>query len=279
MHTRDSPNHNHTCYGGMDMAVAIVPVGQKFAQLTVIQEAERRSGRDYWICECECGKRFEVQAKSVRRGNTKSCGCRRGLLRMKDVAGQRFGKLVVKRTFRKPSGGVWCECQCDCGKVSVAKRNNVTSGTTKSCGCRKNYGCRRTHGMAGSPEYNVWCAMLARCDNPNNIGYRDYGGRGIAVCERWRVFPNFLADMGRRPFPRATIERKDANGNYEPGNVVWATATEQQRNKRNNRRITVNGKTRCLAEWAEITGVNASAIWKRLNRGLSPEAAVAAEVR
>ena len=116
--------------------------------------------------------------------------------------------------------------------------------------------------------------MIQRCHNPNHEKWPTYGGRGIAVCERWRKsFADFLADMGERPVG-TTIERIDVTGNYEPGNCRWATSREQHSNKRNSRKITIRGETLCLAEWEERSGTNRETISKRIARGINPESAV-----
>lgn len=109
--------------------------------------------------------------------------------------------------------------------------------------------------------------MHSRCRHRTARSYPNYGGRGIAVCERWGSFENFLADMGPRPSPRHSIDRIDVNGNYEPSNCRWATRIEQARNTRKNRIITVGGATMCLAEWSEMTGVDDATIVNRLDRG------------
>ncbi len=120
--------------------------------------------------------------------------------------------------------------------------------------------------------------MLKRCENPNYKEFRFYGGRGIKVCERWHSFDNFLADMSECPI-NLSIERIDNAKGYEPGNCRWATRTEQGRNMRSNRLITVHGQTRCAVEWAEIYGVAASTICRRLGLGWSDEEAVMTPVR
>lgn len=121
------------------------------------------------------------------------------------------------------------------------------------------------HGGSYTPGYRVWAAMLRRCTNANAADYPRYGGRGITVCDRWRFYENFLADMG--PCPAGlTLDRIDGTRGYEPGNCRWATYQEQNRNRRNNRLVTMNGKTRTLVEWCEIYGRNYDAVKQRINK-------------
>lgn len=130
--------------------------------------------------------------------------------------------------------------ECDCGSISVVYRKHLKSGASRSCGClnldrlserRGSKNPMTTHGMCGTPTYASWGAMLRRCLNPHAPNWADYGGRGIAVCERWLDFANFHADMGDRPADRS-IDRIDNDGGYEPGNCRWATAKEQRANQR-----------------------------------------------
>jgi hypothetical protein len=129
---------------------------------------------------------------------------------------------------------------------------------------------RQAHVMGSKfhDERDVWKGILARCQNPNNAAYKNYGGRGITVCERWQSFRNFIYDMGPRP-KGLFIERIDNDLGYCPSNCKWATWHEQSRNRRNNRIIEFNGKSQCLADWAEETGINRNVIAKRLNTGWS----------
>jgi hypothetical protein len=125
-----------------------------------------------------------------------------------------------------------------------------------------------------TPEYKTWRAMLTRCRNPRNPYFADYGGRGIVVCERWKEFGNFLADMGPRPLG-ASIDRIDNDGNYEPGNCRWATVREQQRNRRSNVWVEINGVRKIAEDWAIELGINARRFRERMRRGgMSPEEAL-----
>jgi hypothetical protein len=122
--------------------------------------------------------------------------------------------------------------------------------------------------ISKEPEYTVWKSMIGRCRYPSSTGWRNYGGRGIRVCDRWASsYQAFLEDMGRRPSPRHTIGRIDSNGNYEPGNVRWETWAEQTRNRRNSRLITVDGVTRNLIDWAHLAGLSTTAISLRIKNG------------
>jgi hypothetical protein len=114
----------------------------------------------------------------------------------------------------------------------------------------------------------IWSSMVRRCTNPRNKAFPAYGGRGITVCDRWRDFTNFLADMGECP-EGLSIDRKDNDKGYEPGNCRWATQSEQCRNTRRNVILTLNGVSHCLVEWAEITGINYGTLNDRIRRGWS----------
>jgi hypothetical protein len=133
------------------------------------------------------------------------------------------------------------------------------------------------HGLSGTPEHRSWCGMITRCygSDPSRGDFHLYQGAGIQVCHRWREsFLNFLADMGKKPTSRHSIERKNSSGNYEPGNCVWATSQQQARNTTRNRWITANGRTLTLVEWSQLTGLKQITIWCRLDTGWSEEKAV-----
>jgi len=195
------------------------------------------------------------------------------------MIGTRFTRWVViaeAARYVAPNGRknrAWL-CRCDCGVERVVTQMRLRSGDSKSCGCLKAEKLayiRRTHGhFSGrkvTPTLNSWRSMMLRC-NPSYRLYKDYGGRGIKICERWHKFENFLEDMGERP-PGTTLERIDVNGYYEPGNCRWATRLEQGNNKRNNRFIDCFGKRVTLAEAERITGVPQHTIAARIKRGWS----------
>ena len=122
-----------------------------------------------------------------------------------------------------------------------------------------------------SPEYRIWKGMIQRCTDPHRKAYRNYIGRGIKVCERWKSFSLFFADMGPKPTPKHTIERINNEGDYEPTNCRWATAKEQSRNRRNNHKLSLNGVTLIVSQWAEKLSVHPDTLNHRLHRGWSDE--------
>jgi hypothetical protein len=125
-------------------------------------------------------------------------------------------------------------------------------------------------------ERNIWACMIQRCHNSRHPRFADYGGRGITVCERWRLsFEAFLEDVGLRPSKDHSLDRFPNNdGGYGPGNVRWATRREQQNNMRSNHRITALGETLTLAQWSRRTGIGFVTLYRRLQRGMSPTEAV-----
>ena len=195
-----------------------------------------------------------------------------------DLLGQRFGRLtVIRRAPNRPGRGysVW-RVRCSCGTEKTVIGHNLTIGTTTSCGCRQREGRSPVHGRYGTTEYRAWRGAMSRCFNRNNPSYSRYGGRGIRVCARWRNdFRAFFADMGLRPSPKHSLDRKRNSGDYTPRNCRWATQVEQARNRSRRRMITAFGRRLGVVEWAELTGVPDTAIRQRLVLGWDTRLAVA----
>ena len=191
-----------------------------------------------------------------------------------DLKNQRFGRLFVNKFVGiSPNRHTIWEVQCDCGTIKTILGYKLVYGHTKSCGCYRKDFPKLTKTLWTKEEKclrSIWRAMKHRCLNPNNKHYKDYGGRGIIVCERWLDFNNFLVDVFPRP-PKFSLERINNNENYCPENVRWASMKDQQNNRRNNRKITLKEITKTLTEWSRETGLSIHVIFYRLKRGWSIE--------
>lgn len=175
--------------------------------------------------------------------------------------GKRFHRLVVLAEAPMRTRRHWL-CRCDCGNEKEIMAKIVLSGGAQSCGC-----LRTKHGGIGRSEYRVWMGMRVRCTSPTAASYKNYGGRGITVCAEWATdFARFLADVGPRPSMKHSLDRIDNARGYEPGNVRWATAVEQHRNRRDNHVISFGGETMVLDDWARRVGLPSSNMLTRLRR-------------
>ncbi len=190
-----------------------------------------------------------------------------------DLTGQSFGKWTVlfRMHSKESTSAVW-KCRCSCGSTLNIYGSALRAQKTLSCrACRMNI-IRKEICNEDKPEYKSWDGLKQRCSNPNNASFNRYGELGVTVCERWKhSFDNFLADMGPKPSAQHSIDRKDNNGNYEPGNCRWATKKEQARNRTNNKCITFENKTLTISEWAEITNIAPTNITRRLKSGWTIE--------
>jgi hypothetical protein len=218
----------------------VLIIGSVWGRLTVLAQAEpliywRRPKGNYALCRCECGKIVTVQFKQLRSGKTQSCGCLRNEKarerRIVPAIGSVFGRLTViaqaePLTYRR--GGTFgptyekhrVVVRCECGTQLIVRVDSMRNGNTRSCGCLHNEQLRRrsvSHGKRHTPEWTIWVTMKQRCENPNDKGYPGYGGRGITVCDRWCDDPaNFFEDMGPRPTPQHSIERKITTSAIRP---------------------------------------------------------------
>ncbi len=201
-----------------------------------------------------------------------------------DLVGKRFGRLVVlKRVEQRRYACGYVKRQylvkCDCGK----RLTIIVSQLTKqhSCGCVRNEQHRRRmtkHGLSRSIEYVAWRAMISRCERSTDIGYPNYGGRGIKVCPKWRnKFAAFYKDLGPRPSPKHSLDRIDNDGNYKPGNVRWAKRREQAYNRRSNHLVEYRGEKMPLKKAWRLSGekVNYYTALDRITKGWAAERAFA----
>lgn len=194
-----------------------------------------------------------------------------------NLIGQKFGRLIVLEQIKGSKYTSW-ECRCSCGNTLPITTNSLRTKGTQSCGClRKETTSKRktTHGMTGSPEYRTWQHMKERCYKPSTKGFKNYGGRGITVCDEWRdSFLAFYKHIGPKPHKEYTIDRIRNNGNYEPGNVQWADRKTQANNSRRNCCITIDGITKTVIQWAKVMNINPNTIISRLHYGWNPQEAV-----
>lgn len=206
--------------------------------------------------------------------------------KFKDITGLVYGMLTVlgyappklQTTDLKPIPHWWCKCEC--GVVKPVQSHALKAGKVKSCGCGSGY--EPTHGMTNTKEFRAWSSMKERCLNAKHKYYYRYGGRGVTICARWiNSFENFLEDVGPSPkgVHRASLDRVDNNGNYEPGNCRWTDTVTQCRNRSSNRLLTYNGQTKCLSEWGIISGKGENAIRSRLLMGWSIDRAMETPLR
>lgn len=190
-----------------------------------------------------------------------------------DLTGHPFGRLTVQgyshSIKRGPRQYPYWNCRCECGTVKPVSVDNLRSGHAKSCGCLSPDRTREVftiHGMTDSPEFKIWTGILTRCYNPEAKSFDHYGGAGITMCEEWKSsFQAFLFAVGLRPSPVHSIDRfPNRDGNYEPGNVRWATPEEQANNKRNNVRVWFAGQRLPIQVWARLLGIPGNCLWQRL---------------
>lgn len=183
-----------------------------------------------------------------------------------DLTGRKFSLLTVIDYF----GNSKWKCSCECGKVNYPTTHQLLAGKVRSCGCQISVASKKRnyrHGFSGSPEHTAWANMNYRCTNEKARNFEHYGGRGISVCERWaNSFLNFLSDMGYRPSPQHTLERKDNSGNYCPENCEWANREIQYANRRGNIFLTFEGKSQTITQWAKEKGINANTLRARIAR-------------
>lgn len=255
--------------------------GERYGRLTALYRTDiKKAGSGtYWMFQCDCGNKKVLRANVVRSGKTLSCGC---LIKDKHIVvhheqrnlvGKRFGKLVVVGTAGMAKDGLhyMSLVRCDCGFEQKARDTELVSGRKKMCArCSNNL--RKTHGKSRNRVFKIWQGMKARCYNPNNKAYHEYGGRGIKLCDEWQDSTKFIEWALANGFDEnktgeeCSIERIDVNGDYEPSNCTWVTKQRQARNKQNTRYATYNGKRMPIRDIADIVGISATNIIQRMDK-------------
>lgn len=192
--------------------------------------------------------------------------------RYKDLKGKTFCRITVICYVHVNNAAHWL-CECHCGTKKVIKGSSLSKGVTKSCGCLSGEMTAKRftkHGQARkTQEYRVWGNIKTRCFNKKAKCYKNYGGRGITVCERWlKSFEDFFSDMGQKPSSKHSIERIDNDGDYCKSNCRWATKSEQVANTRRNLIVEKNGKKMCLKDYAKFAGITYNAAQYRFKKGI-----------
>lgn len=240
--------------------------GKVFGELEVIDFAFIRGRNYYWFCRCSCGIEKPIRSSRLKSGDSKTCG------HVKDLVGQRFGRLIVISFSHMNRIQHWL-CKCDCGNEIVVNINRLHTGTTRSCGCLQQES-RTDHGLSKHPLSKVWASARSRCNNPKDKAYKHYGDRGITFCSEWsdfKVFYDWCIANGYKE--GLELDRIDNNGPYSPENCRWATRKQQCNNTRSNRMLTFNGVTKNFTQWAEEQKVKVTTAYARISRGKTPEQA------
>ncbi len=225
--------------------------GQRFGILTVLSrgvpQGENKGRNAYWECVCDCGRIRNIKGSDLKRGQ-QSCGCKSVELLSKartiDLSGKRFGRLTcIEKTGKAKSGNALWTCLCDCGKTTTVSQGNLSAGSVKSCGCfmiDRTRDANTKHGYSRSRLYRIWRGMKKRCLLPTDPAFSGYGARGISIYPPWMEFESFYSWAVTHGYaPHLTIERKNNDGNYEPGNCTWIPLSEQAKNRRQPRRKTL----------------------------------------
>lgn len=204
----------------------------------------------------------------------------------KNLIGCVFGRWSVLDYFGSSGQGAMWACKCECGTEKPVHASSLLHGKSVSCGCYMREATAEFHTTHGhntrergqSPTYKSWRNMLRRCTDTKHPSYANYGGRGITVCDEWKLFSNFLADMGEREDTK-TLDRIDSNKGYSKANCQWMTMREQANNTARNTFLTHEGETLTIAEWARKIGIAESAIRARVYRGKSAAEALSKVVQ
>lgn len=261
------------------MAKIVVNIGEKYNSLTVIENMGHNAKHEaIYKCRCDCGREKIIRKKDFARGFTKSCGeCKKDKTDIE--IGSVFNQLtVIDKNYATNNGRPAYLCLCSCGNKTIATKSALRNGNKKSCGClilktsMKNLGIKEKEVYSSKTKlYKVYYSMKQRCNNPKEKSYKNYGARGIKICDEWEndynLFEAWALSHGYQE--GLTIERKDVNKGYSPSNCSWITKKEQGYNRTNSRLLTYNNKTQCLTKWAEELNISVNTLKTRCRKGWS----------
>lgn len=266
------------------MAKLIDLTSNKYGKLTVTGVSHRKGRYTFWAVKCECGTEKVVSGENLKSGSTRSCGCNAHLWRkdskvaIKDMAGKKFGRLIVISFNGKKDTKAYWGCECECGKKVTIHGSLLRKGSTKSCGCLQ-IDTATKHGLSYHPLYRTWYMMVSRCHDKSNKAYKWYGEIGISVCDEWREsLSTFIKDMGSRP-KGMSLDRINGTKSYSKDNCKWSSDSEQQNNRRNNTWFEYNGKTYNRKQLCDILGIKYATVAKRLSRGKSMSEALGCDIK
>lgn len=258
-------------------------IGRTFGRLTVISLDDTPSRRKKYICKCECGNICSVRADGLTSGNTQSCGClrkeRQSEANVKEIApGTVFSRYtVIKKVESDQASGQWYLCRCECGTEKIVRGTYLRTGRIQSCGClrkERQLEAVSKHGGYKNRLYHVWDGMIQRCTNPKHPSYGYYGGRGIEVCDEWlhsfEAFREWALVNGYDESAgqwECTLDREDTDGGYNPSNCRWVTQQVQMNNTRRCSKVTIDGVTKNLTQWAQEIGIDRNRLYKAKMRG------------
>ena len=252
-----------------------IKAGDKFGRWTALEDYSR-DNRDVLVrCGCERRTEKRIRGKFLVSGENRSCGCLRSEPRKGKPpylkAGSVSGRLTVLEDVARMTDQAPCRCACGNKEEVTPRAGNIKNGITRSCGCLSRERTATRGGLSRHYLYSVWNSMIDRCTNPKVKGYHNYGGRGIKVCDRWLDLGVFIEDVEREIGPRPagvrasgrvlySFDRKDNDGNYEPGNICWSTSAQQVMNQRKVAKLTldvaalVRERDALVARVAELEG-------------------------
>lgn len=256
---------------------------KRFGMLTVLELAPKTKNRStLWLCQCNCGNKTVARNKNLLEGITTDCGCisKKGL-----KEGQKVARLTLIKEIPADRGRSW-QCVCDCGKELKVREFHIRNGIIKSCGCLKTEYAKignKVHGYNKTRLQRIHFAMKKRCYLKTHIYYKDYGGRGITVCDEWlgenglENFAEWALKNGYRE--NLTIDRIDNNKGYYPNNCRWATRSEQQNNRRISKKYEYNGESFTVAQLSRKYSINYSTLHGRLQKGMNVKEAIETNIK